>query len=178
VDTSSELSFADKARFCGYLLQIAGLIAVPFCFWRLFDRIDIAMSHDRAQGTVVGHVPRERLVSSGRVRYRKTYYYPVVAYQAKGREFFLEAEVPDETGTEYQKGQAVNVLYPAGEPAKGQIENFTEMYFVALVRGALAVALFLAAWVAFKLPGLKDDPRPEPAAVPENAAYTRASSSL
>jgi hypothetical protein len=166
VETSSELSFADKARFFGYLLQIGGLIAIAFCFWRLFDRIDIAMSHDRAQGTVVGHVPRERMVRSGRMAIPRTFYYPVVAYQAKGRDFFVEAEVPDETGTEYQKGQSVNVLYPADQPSKGQIENFTEMYFVALMRGVLAVALFFGAWVAFKLPSLQDDPKPEQAAAP------------
>ena len=34
------------------------------------------------------------------------------------------------------------------------------MWLVALFRGVAAIVCFVAAWVAFKLPGMGDDPRP------------------
>ena len=60
----------------------------------------------------------------------------------------------------HDEGESVPVLYPPEEPAKGLLADFSGMWFHVCVRAALAIACFVGAWIAFKLPGMMDDQRP------------------
>jgi hypothetical protein len=157
----SNSSFRAKARLCGYLLIIAGVVATYFAFTRASERMEIARNYKHAEGVVVGQEVQERLERSARMMVRREYYYPIVEFRTENGTHTITGEVCAEEPL-YKEGQRVPILYPPDHPDRGLIANFSEMYFVAMIRGALALFLFLAASVAFLLPKMKDDPYASP----------------
>jgi hypothetical protein len=150
-------SFRAKAHLCGYLLIFAGVIAAYFALTRVWERMEIARSYQRAEGVVVGQEVRERMVRSAKMMVRKEYYYPIVEYRTENGVFTITGEVSAEEPL-HEEGQRVPILYPSNHPGRGLIADFSEMYFVATFRGALALLLFLAAGAAFVVPKMMDDP--------------------
>ena len=156
-------SFRDKASLCGYLLIGAGVVAAYFAFTKVRERLEMARTFEHADGVVVGHEVRERMVRSARMMVRKEYYYPVVEFSTPKGTYTITGEVCAEEPL-YEEGQRVPILYPADHPGRGLIGDFSQMYFFATVCGAAALLLFLAAGAAFVLPRMMDDPFARPSA--------------
>jgi hypothetical protein len=162
---SCNSAIQSKAAWCGCGLIFAGVIASYFALTRFWERMEIARSYEHADGVVVGQEVRERMVRSARMMVRKEYYYPVVEYRTPKGTYTMTGEVCAEEPL-YEEGQRVPILYPSDRPGRGLIADFNEMYFVATIRGALALLLFLGAGVAFVVPKMMDDPFAMPVEAP------------
>jgi hypothetical protein len=157
----SNSAFRAKAFLCGYVLVFGGVVAAYFTFTRASERMAIARNYKHAEGVVVGQEVQERMERSARMMVRREYYYPVVEYLTEDGVHTITGEVCAEEPL-YKAGRRVPILYPPDHPDRGLIANFSEMYFVATIRGGLALFLFLAAAVAFVVPKMMDDPYASP----------------
>jgi hypothetical protein len=152
------LTFRQKARLVGYLFLFGGVVVAFFSLTQLWLRLEMARTYQRAKGVVIGHQVRERMVRSAGMPHRKEYFYPIVAYRTDKGEFTLEGQVADESPF-YEEGQEVQVLYPPDHPERGIIENYSEMYFVGMFRGGLALVLFFCSYVAIVVvPKMRGEP--------------------
>lgn len=95
------------------------------------------------RGTIVGHRVR-RTVRKGRSR---TFYHPVVRFEAGGREWTHESSLST-SERRREEGSSVMMLYDPSDPGSACIDDVREKYFIAMFLGAIgAVFTAVGGWL-------------------------------
>ena len=133
----------------GCIMLVSNLFFAAFCLWGAYAAYtswQLQNTGEHITGSVV------RLEESSSAESGCCVYSPVIEYQINGQTYSIEGGNASNPPA-YKVGQQVNLIYNPADPAKAQIDRFSERWLFpiiiipAMIFGALIVDFFMIrAW--------------------------------